>query len=75
MDENKVKEIEERFIQLETKFAFQEDFVSQLQGVVVEQAKIIEKLEREIKCLQKKFVILIVRKKFQIVSHHIINTI
>ena len=54
MDENKVKEIEERFIQLETKFAFQEDFVSQLQGVVVEQAKIIEKLEREIKMLAEK---------------------
>ena len=54
MDENKVKEIEERFIQLETKFAFQEDFVSQLQGVVVEQAKIIVKLEREIKMLAEK---------------------
>ncbi len=41
------KETEERFIALETKFAFMEDFVSKLQNEVVEQAKTIEALRTE----------------------------
>lgn len=54
MDENKEKEIDDRFMKLETKFAYQEEFVSQLQEVVVEQAKTIDKLEREVKLLAEK---------------------
>ncbi len=48
------KEIEERFINLETKFSYTEDFVAQLQDVVVEQAKTIERLELETKMLAEK---------------------
>lgn len=54
MENQKLEEIENRFITLETKFAYQEDFVSQLQEVVVEQAKTIDKLEREIKLMAEK---------------------
>lgn len=54
MNEEKEKQIDERFIQLETKFAYQEDFVAQLQEVVVEQAKTINKLECELKMLVEK---------------------
>lgn len=54
MDETKEKEIDDRFMKLETKFAYTEDFVAQLQEVVVEQAKTIDKLEREVKLLAEK---------------------
>lgn len=48
------KETEERFIALETKFAYQEDFVSELQNIVVAQAKQIDKFQVEIKYLSQK---------------------
>ena len=54
MDENKLKEIDDRFMTLETKFAYEEDFVSKLQEVVVEQQKQIDKLEREVKVIAEK---------------------
>ncbi|MBQ3670565.1 MAG: SlyX family protein [Treponema sp.] len=40
-------EIEEKFIQLETKYAYLEDFVAALQNVCVENQKELEKLRRE----------------------------
>ncbi len=48
------KEIEERFVQLETKLAYTEDFVAQIQGVAVEQAKTIDLLQKEIKLMSAK---------------------
>ena len=44
MDE---KLIEDRFIALEMKLAYMEDFVTQLQNETVEQAKIISNLKNE----------------------------
>lgn len=44
MDE---KQIDERFIALEMKLAYMEDFVTQLQNETVEQVKIINKLKTE----------------------------
>lgn len=44
MTDEKEKEIDDKFITLETKFAYLEDFVSQLQEVVVEQGKVIDRL-------------------------------
>ena len=56
IEENKIdaKQIEERFITLETKFAYLEDFVSKLQEVVLSQNKTIDKLVVENKKLIEK---------------------
>ena len=43
------KETEERLSAIEMKLAYMEDFVSQIQDVAVEQAKTIDKLQKEIK--------------------------
>ncbi len=48
------KEIEERLTAVEMKLAYMEDFVSQIQGVAVEQAKTIDKLQKEIKMMSEK---------------------
>lgn len=45
------KETEERFIALETKIAYMEDFISKLQDEVVEHQKMIEILREENKIL------------------------
>ena len=45
------KEIEEKIISLETKLAYMEDFVNQIQNVAVEQAKTIDKFQKEIKLM------------------------
>ncbi|MBP5358720.1 MAG: SlyX family protein [Treponema sp.] len=48
------KETEERIIALETKLAYMEDFVNQLQEVSVEQGKTIELLRTENKMMSQK---------------------
>jgi len=48
------KETEERLNAVEMKLAYMEDFVSQIQGVAVEQAKTIDKLQKEIKMMSEK---------------------
>ncbi|MBO4320904.1 MAG: SlyX family protein [Treponema sp.] len=48
------KETEERIIALETKLAYMEDFVNQLQEVSVEQGKTIELLHTENKMMSQK---------------------
>ena len=48
------EEIEKRFITLETKFAYLEDFVSDLQGAVVSQGKEIDRLKVENKFMAEK---------------------
>ena len=48
------KETEERIIQLETKLAYLEDFLNQLQGVAVENSRTIEKLREENKLMAQK---------------------
>ena len=45
------KEVEEKLIRLETKLAYMEDFVSQLQAVSVEHSETIERLKAENKLL------------------------
>ena len=45
---------EERIINLEMKMAYLEDFLNQIQEVVVEQAKDIEKLKSENKKMKEK---------------------
>lgn len=47
-------ETENRFMALEMKLAYMEDFVNQIQEVAVEQAKIIDKLKGEIKLMSNK---------------------
>ena len=47
-------ETEKRFIEIETKLAYMEDFTAQVQGVVVGQAKEIENLKREINMMSEK---------------------
>lgn len=47
-------ELQNKFIDLETKYAFQEDFISKLQEVVVAQQKTIDKLELEVKMILEK---------------------
>ncbi len=44
---------EERIINLEIKFAHQEDFIYQLNQIVVQQQKTIERLEKEILDLKR----------------------
>ncbi len=48
------KDTEERLTAVEMKLAYMEDFVSQIQGVAVEQAKTIDKLQKEIKLMSEK---------------------
>lgn len=45
---------EEKFIALETKLAYLEDFMNQIQQVAVEQAKVIEKLKKENRIISDK---------------------
>ena len=45
------KETEDRLTAIEMKLAFMEDFVSQIQNVAVDQAKTIDKLQKEIKMM------------------------
>ena len=48
------KELDEKFISLETKLAYLEDFLNQLQEVSVEHTKTIELLKKENKLLSNK---------------------
>jgi len=48
------KETDERLTAVEMKLAYMENFVSQIQGVAVEQAKTIDKLQKEIKLMSEK---------------------
>lgn len=48
------KELQDEIIKLETKLAYMEDFLNQLQEVTVEHTKLIEKLEKENKILSQK---------------------
>lgn len=48
------KEIDNRFMAMEMKLAYLEDFVNQIQEVAVEQAKTIDKLKGEIKLMSNK---------------------
>lgn len=52
--ENTNKELDEKFISLETKLAYLEDFLNQLQEVSVEHTKTIELLKKENKLLSNK---------------------
>ena len=45
---------DERLTAIEMKLAYMEDFVNQIQGVAVEQAKTIDKLQKEIKLMADK---------------------
>ena len=45
------KESDERLTAIEMKLAYMEDFVNQIQNVAVEQAKIIDKLQKEMKLM------------------------
>ena len=45
------KETDERLTAIEMKLAYMEDFVSQIQNVAVDQAKTIDKLQKEIKMM------------------------
>ena len=45
------KETEDRLTAIEMKLAYMEDFVSQIQNVAVNQAKTIDKLQKEIKMM------------------------
>lgn len=47
-------DIEDRFIVLETKLAYLEDFLSQIQSVTVEHTKQVELLRKENKLLAQK---------------------
>ena len=48
------KETEDRITAIEMKLAYMEDFVNQIQSVAVEQAKTIDKLQKEIKLMSDK---------------------
>ena len=48
------KETDERLTAIEMKLAYTEDFVNQIQDVTVEQAKTIDKLQKEIKMMSDK---------------------
>ncbi len=47
-------ETQEQFVALETKLAYMEDFVNQLQGVTVEHTKLIDSLREENRILAQK---------------------
>ena len=48
------KETDERLTSIEMKLAYMEDFIIQIQDVTVEQAKTIDKLQKEIKMMSDK---------------------
>lgn len=48
------KDAEERIIQIETKLAYLEDFLNQIQGVAVENSKTIEMLREENRLVAQK---------------------
>lgn len=48
------KKLQDEIIKLETKLAYMEDFLNQLQEVTVEHTNLIEKLEKENKILSQK---------------------
>ena len=48
------KETDERLTAIEMKLAYMEDFVNQIQSVAVDQAKTIDKLQKEIKMMSDK---------------------
>lgn len=48
------KETDERLTTIEMKLAYMEDFVNHIQNVAVEQAKTIDKLQKEMKLLSEK---------------------
>lgn len=48
------KETDERLTAIEMKLAYMENFVNQIQEVTVEQAKTIDKLQKEIKMMSDK---------------------
>ena len=48
------KETDERLTAIEMKLAYLEDFLNQIQDVTVEQAKTIDKLQKEIKMMSEK---------------------
>ena len=48
------KETDERLTAIEMKLAYMEDFVNQIQNVAVEQAKTIDKLQKEVKLMSDK---------------------
>ena len=48
------KEIDNRFMAMEMKLAYMEDFVNQIQEVAVEQEKTIDKRKGEIKLMSNK---------------------
>ena len=45
------KETDERLTAIEMKLAYMEDFVNQIQNVAVDQAKTIDKLQKEVKLM------------------------
>ena len=48
------QETDERLTAIEMKLAYMEDFVNQIQNVAVEQAKTIDKLQKDIKLMSEK---------------------
>ena len=48
------KETDDRLTAIEVKLAYMEDFVNQIQNVAVEQAKTIDKLQKEIKLMSER---------------------
>ena len=54
MSENIEPKTDERLTAIEMKLAYMEDFVNQIQDVAVEQAKTIDKLQKEIKLMSDK---------------------
>ena len=48
------QETDERLTAIEMKLAYMEDFVNQIQNVAVEQAKTIDKLQKEMKLMSEK---------------------
>ncbi|MBQ0162127.1 MAG: SlyX family protein [Treponema sp.] len=53
------KEVEDKFIALETKIAYLEEFTSELQNVVVEHTKTIDRLTKANKLMSEKITELI----------------
>ena len=54
MNVQSIKETDDRLTAIEMKLAYMEDFVNQIQDVAVEQAKTIDKLQKEIKLMSDK---------------------
>lgn len=48
------QETDERLTAIEMKLAYMEDFVNQIQNVAVEQAKTIDRLQKEMKLMSEK---------------------